>query len=61
MASELGLGPAVADAYVRVTALTEQECRDVIAYLIGWTPLGVNLAISEVKAEQLDRQIEAGG
>lgn len=49
------------EAWQRAAGLTEAECRDVLAYLTGYTPLGVHLAISTVKAQQLDRQPEAGG
>ena len=54
-------GQEIDEAWKRVTGLTEAECRDALAYLTGFTPLGVNLAISTVKARQLDKQTEPGG
>jgi hypothetical protein len=47
--------PGVSELYARVTSLTPAQCRDVIAYLAGWNPLAVNLAISVTQARQLDR------
>ena len=47
MDAEQDTYPGVSEVYARVTALTPAQCRDALAYLIGFTPLGVNLAISE--------------
>jgi hypothetical protein len=61
MAGQPESHPGLSEAYARVTSLTPAQCRDVIAYLIGWDPLGVNLAISNVQARELDRQTEGKG
>jgi hypothetical protein len=61
MAGQQDSHPGLSETYARVNSLTLAQCRDVIAYLVGWDPLGVNLAISDVQARELDRQIEARG
>jgi hypothetical protein len=61
MDAEQDCYPVVSEIYARVTALTPAQCRDALAYLIGFTPLGVNLAISQIRAQALDQHTEAGG
>jgi hypothetical protein len=53
--------PGLSETYARVTSLTPAQCRDVIAYLVGWDPLGVDLAISVVQARELGKQTGAEG
>ena len=56
MASEPGAA-AIGEIQERIDALTDDERLEALYYLAGWTALGVDCAITDLKARRRDREL----